>query len=260
MANDVVIYVADSGSVNGGNYHWVCSRALAQSSSSPEDLAQSIASDLASGVRVVLGYESPLFVPCRQNADKLGKARQGECTRGTGNRPWNASAGARILATGIQSLAWVLRRIKELNANTTATTSWEVFQAENTDLFLWEAFVSGSEKAVPASHVGDAILAIQAFQTHRLAGDMPSASRIQEPDVFSLVGAAILFAGLSTEVELLKLPCVVLRPNIPPDEAEIRITQHKQRLADRREAKKQADRARLDAAVQAKLEELGHGE
>lgn len=178
MDFEPVIYVADAGSVSRGNYHWVCSRKLDQSFTSPEKLAQSIASDLTNGLRVALGYESPLFVPCHQDADKMGKARHGECETETGSRPWNASAGTTILATGIQSLAWVLRQIKKLNANTIATTSWEVFRNGDTNLFVWEAFVSGSEKAVPDSHVGDAILAIQAFQHHNHIGDIASASRI----------------------------------------------------------------------------------
>lgn len=215
----VVVYVADVGSKR--KFHWVCSSALRQSSTDPEKLAQSIAKHLHAGNRVALGYESPLFVPCRDDHSVLGKARVGECNKATGNRAWSAQSGACSLATGLQSLAWVLRRLRELESEATATTSWSAFQNGAAGLFVWEAFVSGSEKAMPASHSDDARLAIRAFQHHVRARDMSSASRINEPQVFSLAGAAILFAGLSTDVRLLTVPCVVLRPipNQPKAEA-----------------------------------------
>jgi hypothetical protein len=206
---NIVVYVADAGSVSKGNFHWVCSSTPGQSSDDVEKLAESISNHLRDGHRVALGYESPLFVPCGSR-NSLGKARVGECSPATGNRPFNAGAGGSLFATGLQSLAWVLRRVREFTPEATATTAWSAFSNAAVGLFVWEAFVSGSEKA--DSHVGDAMLAMRAFQHHVRTGDMSTASRISEPRVFSLAGAAILFAGLSADITLLTLPCVVLRP------------------------------------------------
>jgi hypothetical protein len=72
MADELIIYVADAGSVSKGNFHWVSSQTVAESSRDPRALAEAVASDLKSGKKVPLGYESPLFVPVGPNPDSLG--------------------------------------------------------------------------------------------------------------------------------------------------------------------------------------------
>lgn len=218
MAVDWIIYVADAGSASKGNFHWVASTSVEKSSTDPRALAEAIATDLRSGKRVALGYESPLFVPADADVSSLGCARDGECQVATGNRPFTAGAGAAVLATGIQSLAWVLREIKNLLPETTASTRWNDFRASVCQLFVWEAFVSGSEKAYPPSHSGDAALAIAAFR--QVSANIDNPTRIRCPSAFSLAGAAILWSGLSGDLTLLAEPCVVLRPLFSEQEAE----------------------------------------
>jgi hypothetical protein len=229
MARELVIYVADAGSAAKGNFHWVSSRDVAVSSPDPVGLARAIADDMKKGVPVALGYESPLFLPVEVEKNRLGCARNGETDPETGSRPFNAGAGASVLATGLQSLAWVLREIKRLERTATATTRWDAFRTGQYQLFVWEAFVSGSEKAYPSSHAGDAALAIAAFQ-QVMSGDtnptrMPSASAL------SLAGAAVVWAGLSPDLSLLSEPCVVLRPLFPQDEARRRFDEYRGRQA-----------------------------
>jgi hypothetical protein len=129
---------------------------LTSESTDPQQLARAITDDLKAGKRAALGYESPLFVPADSNPELLGKRRDGERQEETGNKAFTASVGATVLATGIQSLAWVLREIKSLLPDSTASTRWGDFRAGKRRLFVWEAFVSGSEKAYPPSHAGDA--------------------------------------------------------------------------------------------------------
>jgi hypothetical protein len=191
--------------------------------------------DLNSGKRVALGYESPLFVPANPDSSSLGRARDGECQEATGNRPFTAGAGAAILATGIQSLAWVLREIKRLAANVTASTRWKDFCAETFQLFVWEAFVSGSEKAYPPSHAGDAALAIAAFR--QVSSSKENPTRIRCPEAFSLAGAAVVWAGLSGNLDLMREPCVVLRPLFSEEEAQGRLAGYKLRHAESAKAK-----------------------
>jgi hypothetical protein len=212
MSAEWVVFVVDAGSVSKGRYYWVCSNVQESSSSNPEELAQSMAKHVRNGCRVALGYESPLFIPCHSSYESLGKARRGECGIATGNRPFNAGAGAAVLATGIQSLAWVLRRLQQLCPSAKATTHWQDLANEAANVLVWEAFVSGSEKAIPASHEGDARLALEAFLHHLREGDLATATRIDESEVLSLAGVAILYAGLSEDLEILKKPCLVLRP------------------------------------------------
>lgn len=210
MTDRPVVYVADAGSVARGNFHWVSSLTLGESSQDPEALAHRIVRSLSRSKTVALGFESPLFMPCPDERERLGKARRGECSMETGNRPFNASAGATVLVTGIQTLAWVLRKVQQAVPDTVGTTRWAEFQSKKADLLVWEAFVSGKEKA--QDHVGDARLAVEAFLHHWAKGDLESASCVSESHVFSLAGAAILFASLSTDQSLLREPSIVLRP------------------------------------------------
>lgn len=240
MSSELIIYVADAGSVSKNNFHWVCSRNLAQSSLDPGKLAKAIANDLKSGRRVALGYESPLFVPTNTDPGLLGRARDGECQEATGNRPFTAGAGAAVLATGIQSLAWVLRKIKQAAPNASASTRWNDFRAGTCHLFVWEAFVSGSEKAYPPSHAGDAALSIAAFQ--QVCGREDSPTRIPCSSAFSLAGSAVLWSGLSDDLTLLAEPCVVLRPIFTAEEALTRLADYKlrQKVAAEARAKKKS--------------------
>lgn len=210
MKFNPIVYVADAGSVSKGNFHWVSPASNDDDSDKIEQLGVSIVSQLEAGRKVALGYESPLFVPLPASPERLGKSRDGECTPETGNRPFNAGAGASLFATGIQSLVWLLTQIKCLRPVTTACTSLVHFRSGKTEVLVWEAFVSGSEKAKPPSHVGDARLAVEAFNA-AMQSDL-YASAIRDEIVFSLVGAAILRAGLSDDLTLLKQPCLVLRP------------------------------------------------
>lgn len=236
MPFDPVVYVADAGSVSKGNFHWVCSNDLAVSSQDPAVLAKAIAKDLSNNCPVALGYESPLFVPCEDDQRRLGRARPGEINEATGSRSFNAGAGASVLATGIQSLAWVLNRIRKLHSDASATTNWEEFATGRSKLFVWEAFVTGSEKAFPPSHSGDARLAIEAF--HHAMQSMGNASRIKCNMAFSLAGAAILYSGLSKDLALLQTPCVVLRPVFSAEDSASRISGWKQRQIELKAAKK----------------------
>lgn len=235
MADDVVVYVADAGSVSKDNFHWVSSGSAKQSSTSPRHLAEAIANDLKAGLRVALGYESPLFVPVDPDASLLGKRRDGECLEATGNRPFTAAAGATALATGIQSLAWVLRETKILVPSADASTRWIDFRTGACRLFVWEAFVSGSEKAYPPSHAGDAALAISAFQQVSSSDESPTCIPCRH--TFSLVGSAIVWSGLSDDLGLLAEPCVVIRPLFSKEEGQGRLSGYKLRQAEAKKAK-----------------------
>jgi len=235
MKRELIVYVVDAGSVARGNFHWVSSRNFTVSSSDPNGLAKAIADDLNQGSRVALGYESPLFVPLDADPRQLGLARRGECQPETGNRPFSAAAGATVLATGIQSLAWILSEVKRLAPNASATTRWSDFQRGGDELFVWEVFVSGSEKAFPASHAGDAALAIAAFQI--MAAQTADPTRISAAAAFSLCGAAIVGSGLSSDLALISEPCVVIRPIFSPEESRQRLADYQQRQKEAKQAK-----------------------
>lgn len=199
------VYCADVGSVSAGNFGWA---SLADGESTPREgndivaLAKSVTECLESRKKVALGFECPLYIPLHEEPVRLTKAR-----RVDGNRAWSAGAGTAALATGLVEATWLLLRIKERHVQTRCYLSWPDFAAANEGLFLWEAFVSGSSHT--DTHSGDAALAVRAFQHEARSGfgDTPVEDR-----VFSLIGAALLRAGWSTDPAWLSRPCIVIKP------------------------------------------------
>jgi hypothetical protein len=89
-----------------------------------------------------------------------------------------------------------------------AHLAWDSFAAAGTGLLLWEAFVSGASKR--GDHVADARLAVDAFV--RALPDPKAANAVYcTSRVYSLVGAALLRTGWSSDLGLLSQPCLVLK-------------------------------------------------
>lgn len=210
MSHQVVCYAIDAGSAAKGKFAWVSSRDRAVWSSDIKSLAQSICDDIGSGGQVAVGIECVLFVPCPEEPSNLGKARKGECTPETGNKAFTASAGACATMTGLPSLAWVLRQVHAQQPDAKATTRWQEFRDGKAKIYVWEAFVSGSEKASPKSDHGDALLALDSFEQNLKGGSLQS--RVTAENPISLAGALILWAGLAEDLRLLHEGCLVLRP------------------------------------------------
>lgn len=195
-----VVYCADIGSVRAGRFAWASSRDRSFGATMPS-LVASVSRDLATGLPVALGFECPLFVPLASEPEKLSTARCGE-----GNRSWSAGAGCGALATGLVQTAWLLREIRKAAPKAKAFLDWEDFQRAKGGLFLWEAFVSGAGKR--ESHQADARAAVNAFEKQSSNG-LKTCIWCDE-DVFSLIGAALLRSGWSTDLKWLSEPCVVV--------------------------------------------------
>ncbi len=120
-----------------------------------------------------------------------------------------AGAGAAALATGLTEVGWILREVRTgTKGKPKLTFRWDEF-VSNGGLFLWEAFVSG--KAKTKNHADDAERAVRAFDLS--LPDPPRANRINEPTVMSLVGAAALWTGWTSDPSILKEPCLVISPD-----------------------------------------------
>ena len=200
-----IIYAADIGSVARGRFGWfrLPEPTLSPDYSDIRQLTTLLADDLRGGQPVALGFEAPQFVPVRRDPMKLTSSRKGER-----RRPWSAGAGCGALATSLPEVVWILERVlKALHSTPSATLSLAAFQAGTGQLLLWEAFVTGAAKA--DSHAGDARLAAEEFM-HRWP-DVHTDIDTEEAPVFSLVGAAMLRAGLSEDLGLLGQECLVVR-------------------------------------------------
>ena len=159
---------------------------------------------------LALGFEAPQFVPFRDDQTVLTRARQGESGPGLPTRAFSASAGATVLVTSLVIVPYVLHRLRERVPAATATLEWRRPMTEPGQLLLWEAFVSDQRKDTIARHVEDARLAIADFR--RGIGHPASfKSSVTTPECLSLLGAALLRTGWSTDVALLSTPCLVVR-------------------------------------------------
>ncbi|GGO85397.1 hypothetical protein GCM10011584_05270 [Nocardioides phosphati] len=203
------VVAVDVGSVRS-NFAWAGldlpdRRPVGEGGRHPEGAAVAALDALGSGVPVALGFEAPLMVPVSPVGPvdgwmTLGRARQGETVDGH-SRPWSAGAGSGALATGLVQMAWVLERIGSGIPALRCTTRPELWLAGDADLFVWEAFVSGTGKPVPTGitqHAADAAAAADTF-ADRLEQGSPSASDVvcTPASSFNLAAAAAAYAGLA---------------------------------------------------------------
>jgi len=198
------VVCADVGSIEKGRFGWWHSHSPDAHGGLPSELVDWVSDALDGGLPVALGFECPLFVPLRDDERKLLRQRQGES-----GYPFAAAAGACALVTGAVESAWVLRGIRRrVRRSVDAFLDWEKFVKAGSGLFLWEAFVAGAAKT--GDDIGDARAGAEAMAS---ALPDPRASNAVEctSAAYSLIGAALLRTGWSTNLGLLSEPCLVIR-------------------------------------------------
>lgn len=165
---------------------------------------QAIASALRAGP-VALGFEAPQFAPMRNDPLTLTQARTGE-----GSRPFSAGAGASVLVTSLVVVPYVMACLRREIPNGAATFDWKRQLTGQSNLLLWEAFVSNQNSKDPERHKQDARRAILDFR-ERMSNPTSLESDVTTPQAFNLLGAALLRTGWSTDLSLLSAPCLVVR-------------------------------------------------
>lgn len=203
--NNIIVWATDIGSVRQDRFGWCRITSQSQSVTGKDISAfvEGVVNDLSNGKKVALGFECPLFVPVANDPQNLTRARQGEA-----NRAWSASAGSGSLVTGLTICAWVFEKIyQSAQISIQPTVEWASFISTEANLFIWEAFVSGIAKAI--SHHGDAEIAAQTFWAKY--PHIAEANAITAPNPYSLVGAALLRAGLTKDLSILSKPCIVIK-------------------------------------------------
>ena len=219
-----VVYACDVGSTIQGRFAWKRSGLSVEKrhceQSSIQSLVECLKRDLEEGYSIALRFESPLFIPVPALASHLSMSREGDS-----NRSWSAPAGAAVATLGLHQAAWILKEIRvERVRFTVAAIDWPPTGNEQV-LFCWEAFVSGSEKAScelhpndPDKHCdkclllheGDAAIAAAAFQA-AFEGDK-RATAVKADSSISLIGAAALWSGWATNVQILREQPFVVKP------------------------------------------------
>lgn len=203
------VVAVDVGSVRT-NFAWAgldlpARRPVGEGGRHPEGAALAVLEALAAEEPVALGFEAPLMVPVSPVGPvdgwmTLGQARKGETADGR-SRPWSAGAGSGALATGLVQLAWVLERIGSGFPGLRCTTRPEPWLNRDAELFVWEAFVSGTGKPIPSGitqHAADAAAAADTFADRLNQGTLSNSDVVCTPaSSFNLAAAAATFAGLT---------------------------------------------------------------
>ena len=162
--------------------------------------------DLLAGRPVAIGFEAPLFIPAPAEQSSLNLQRVGE-----NGRPWSAGAGTGVLALGLQQAAYVFEGIAK-RVRPRVTFDPNVLLKGDSDLLVWEAFVSGKAKDRTAAdpHIDDARRAVSEFSARLRRGLVTS--DIDESLVLNLAAAGLLASGLTSDLALLRAPCIVVAP------------------------------------------------
>ncbi|MGE0170883.1 hypothetical protein [Nocardioides sp.] len=97
-------------------------------------------------------------------------------------------------------MAWVLERVGSGFPGLRCTTRPELWLVGDAELFVWEAFVSGTGKPVPAGitqHAADAAAATDTFADRLENGTLSDSDVVCAPSSsFNLAAAAATYAGL----------------------------------------------------------------
>jgi hypothetical protein len=201
----IAVGVIDIGSPKSGKLGWAV-LAPDGPATTGGDLDEFIAEMARLGAQgpLAIGFEAPLFVPLRDKARATLLARSGE-----GSRSWSAGAGATVTTIALGIVAYTLAKLRVLMPEAVAATDWLQFPERPGQMLFFEAFVSGAAKGVDHAH--DALIAAEAAR-ELLRSGLVCRSAIEESQVFSLLGAALLRTGWSTDLRLLSTPCMVVRP------------------------------------------------
>jgi hypothetical protein len=209
---ELVVACLDVGSAT--NTGWaVLSDGKLRTGTDIETFAVELIEELRIGRSIALGFECPLYVPVRANPADLLQQREGE--RG---RPWSASAGATALVAGLAQIRWLMSKLNQGYSTLRGTTRWSQLIGGESQLFLWEAFVSseGDPLAVPAAildgsvHEQDAAIAAETFFGRVCAEATPS-SDLVGGSALSLAGMQLIAAQLTEDLSLLHESCIVVR-------------------------------------------------
>lgn len=206
--NNLVVWCADIGSVKNKKFGWCRGIEDKERSDFKEgtdiiEFCLGIAKDLSNGKKVAIGFECPLFVPVSDNPFALTNARQGE-----NDRAWSAGAGCGALATGLTECVFILQEIrKATHEQIKPTFNWDDFRKGESNLLIWEAFISKSSKVL--THSGDAKVAIEAFM--RYYPNLAEANAVTAVNPYNLVAAALLRTGITNDIGMLSESCIVIK-------------------------------------------------
>lgn len=119
-----------------------------------------------------------------------------------------------------------MRELQAKVSNLDVTLVWKDWSKSPGDLLIWEAFVSQQAHTKDDVHVDDAITAATRFhhiykeKGRHLTSALPVSSD-RKDDQISLIGAAIMWAGIRSDPSLLRAHVLCVRPEQAYDANEV---------------------------------------
>lgn len=195
--------VIDIGSPAKGNLGWaILGPHNTDDGTAPDILIDKLVSAIRQGP-LVLGFEAPMYVPAGRTVEALLKARPGE-----GSRAWSVAAGATTTAISLAVVPWVMDSLSKRIDSLRAWQNWERLPAASGEILVFEAFVSGGPSD---GHAADARAAAIAARTAFEETSLPMTSALANEDCMSILGAALLHAGMSEDLSELRSRCLVIK-------------------------------------------------
>lgn len=194
--------VIDIGSPAKGNLGWAVVGPDLDTAGTDPDVLTATLIDIINRGGLFLGFEAPMFVPAGRTTERLLKARGGE-----GSRPWSVAAGATVTTTALAVVPWVLDRIGQEVGGVCAWQNWTRLPTSAKEILVFEAFVAGGPSD---GHAADAHAAATAARLAFSNGQLPTSALLDEP-CFSMLGAALLHAGLTRDLSELHTACLVVK-------------------------------------------------
>lgn len=222
---DLAVYACDIGSTRSKRTGFAWARRVADgfepahANTSIDDLVENLVDDITEGMAVALGMDCPLYLPVPNDDFSLLKmGRIGERERSS-----LTQKGGHLAALGLHQLAYLLHRVSDsLGREHPAPPfyldwrRWQEGMKPRGAVLFWEAHVSAtcqSDRQDPDHHFLDARLAAETFWTRAAAGNLVSDLGLRQgTSCLSLTGAALLWAGWSNDLSLLKQEILVIRP------------------------------------------------
>ncbi len=193
--------VVDIGSPRQGNLGWwITGPFIEDGGTGPEDLVANLTEAVKSGP-LLLGFEAPMYVPAKRDIRATIQQRPGEA-----GRPWSAGAGASVTAMALALVPAILDR---LSANVPGIRAWQDWTRKPQiagEVLVFEAFVT---TGVSDGHAQDARLA--AYAARELMGQASVSSALGDEPCMSMLGAALLHAGMTADIGELHRQCLVVK-------------------------------------------------
>ncbi|MGO6947030.1 hypothetical protein [Rhizobium johnstonii] len=193
--------VMDIGSPRQGNLGWwITGPIIEDGGTGPEDMIANLIEAVRAGP-AILGFEAPMYVPAKRDIRATIQQRPGEA-----GRPWSAGAGASVTAMALALVPAILDRLASNVPGITAWQDWTRKPEKAGEILVFEAFVT---TGVSDGHAEDARLA--AYAARSLLGETATASALGEEPCMSMLGAALLHAGMTDDIEELRRQCLVVK-------------------------------------------------